>query len=307
MPATLSWPTQPFTRADLPILDRTERDLRIAARAGSIRPVLRGVFVRHDEPDSIELRARAVARVVKPHHVVTDRTAAWLLGIDAFAWGEHDLVPPVETCAVRGRQPSAREGVDGRTRDLRPRDITSVAGVPVTTPLRTALDLGCNLRRREAYAVLNAMASLHGLTRDDYLLELPRFRRRRGVRQLRPLVLVLEPRVESARESWVLLEIHDATLPAPEAQFWIEIDGQPTFRLDFAYPRLKVCVEYDGEDWHDRTPDQRAHDERRRAWLRQHGWTVIVVRRGDFKSAARDRWIGELRRALRPSYTNRRW
>lgn len=307
MPSTLGWPDHPFTRADLPTLGRTERDLRIAARAGAIRPVLRGVFVGDDVADSIELRALAVARVVKPHHVVTDRTAAWLHGIDAFVWGEHDLVPPIETCALRGRQPSDRAGVDGRTRDLRPRDITSVAGVTVTTPLRTALDLGCNLRRREAYAVLNGMAARHDLTREDYLLELPRFRRRRGVRQLRPLVLVVEPRVESVRESWVLLEVHDATLPPPDAQFWIEIDGVPTFRLDFAYPRLKVCVEYDGEQWHDRTPDQRAHDELRRRWLREHGWTVIVVKRGDFKGAARDRWIGELRRALRPSYTNRRW
>ena len=33
----------------------------------------------------------------------------------------------------------------------------------------------------------------------------------------------------------------------------------------------------------------------------------ILKKRGDFKGAARDRWIGELRRALRPSYTNRRW
>ena len=76
---------------------------------------------------------------------------------------------------------------------------------------------------------------------------LARYRRRRGVIQLRQLVQLVDPRVESERESWVLLAIHDAGLPLPEPQYWIEIDGVPTYRLDFAYPRLRVCVEYDGD------------------------------------------------------------
>ena len=302
-----TWPAGPFTLADLRALGIPEGRLRRAVRAGDVRQVVRGVFVRSDEPDTIEMHARAVARIVRPHHVVTDRTAAWLHGVDVFVWAELDLVPVVETCALRWHEPTGIRGVDGRTRDLRPADLTTVHGVTVTTPLRTALDLGCALRRREAYAALNAMAARHGLTREDYLLALPRYRRRRGVRQLRPLVQLAEPRVESDRESWVLLAIHDATLPSPEPQYWVDIDGVPTFRLDFAYPRLRVCVEYDGEEWHGRTPEQRAHDEERRRWLRDHGWTVIVVRRGDFGNQALDRWTSELRRALRPAYTNRRW
>jgi hypothetical protein len=302
-----TWPTSPFTLADLRALDLTETRLRRAIRSGEVRRLIRGVYTSAEVPDSIELFARAVARVVEPHHVVTDRTAAWVHGIDVFAWAEHDLVPVVETCTLRWHEPTGLQGVDGRTRDLRPEDITSVYGLRVTTPLRTALDLGCTLRRREAYAALNAMANRHGLTREDYLRAMPRYRRRRGVRQLRPLVHLLEPRVESERESWVLLEIHDEALPVPEPQYWIEIDGVPTFRLDFAYPRLRVCVEYDGEEWHLKTPEQQADDTERRGWLRANGWTVIVVRRGDFTGAARDSWIAELRAALRPTYTNRRW
>ena len=34
---------------------------------------------------------------------------------------------------------------------------------------------------------------------------------------------------------------------------------------------------------------------------------AIVVRRGDFRPATLDRWLGELRGALSPAYTNRRW
>lgn len=307
MTAVQTWPEQPFTRADLGALGMTESQLRQAVRAAEVRGVLRGVYVAAHVPDTLDLRAHAAARVVRPHHVATDRTAAWLHGIDTYVWGEHDVRPPIEICALRGHEPSGIPGVDGRTRDLRPQDIMVVNGVSVTTPLRTALDLGCCLRRREAYAVLNAMAARYDLTREDYLRALPRYRRRRGVRQLRPLVLIVEPRVESVRESWVLLAIIDAGLPLPEPQYWIEIDGVPTYRLDFAYPRLKVCVEYDGDEWHERSPEQRERDEARRCWLRDHGWTVIVIRRGGFTGSALDAWLAELREALSPAYSNRRW
>jgi Protein of unknown function (DUF559) len=304
---TRAWPDGPFTRADLRAVDVDEAALKRALRRGEIRPVLRGVFVYAHVPDSLELRARAVAKTVRPHHVVTDRTAAWLHGLDAYVYAERDVLPAVETCALRGHEPTKVTGIDGRTRDLRSDDITTVCDVGVTTPLRTALDLGCCLRRREAYAVLNAVARRFGLPQATFERELPRFRRRRGVIQLRELVALVDPRIESERESWVFLAIADAGLPLPEPQHWIDIDGVPTYRLDFAYPHLRVVVEYDGIDAHERTWEQKESDRVRRTWLRDQGWTVIVVRRGDFAPARLDQWLGELRRALVPTYSNRRW
>jgi hypothetical protein len=182
-----------------------------------------------------------------------------------------------------------------------------IGGVRVTTPIRTALDLGCQLRRREAYAALNAFARQHELRVETLRAAAQRFRRRRGVRQLRELLGLIDPRVESARESWTLLAIYDAGLPLPEPQVWIEIDGRPTYRLDLAYRLSKVCVEYDGFDFHERDAGQRAYDEERRDWLRHDGWIVIVVRRGDFTGDALERWLRELREALRPTYSNRRF
>jgi hypothetical protein len=260
-----------------------------------------------DTPETTEMRAQAVAKVVRPHHVVTDRTAAWLHGIDVHVNAERDGVPPIETCALRGHEPTAIAGIDARTRDLHPDDVMTVHGVRVTTPLRTALDLGCCLRRREAYAALNVFAVRFGFNAADYERALVRYRRRRGVVQLRALVSLVDPRLESERESWVFLSIRDAGLPLPQPQYWIDIDSVPTYRLDFAYPRLRVCVEYDGIDFHERTAEQKDADRRRRQWLRDNGWTVIVVRRGDFKPAALERWVAELRCALVPAYTNRRW
>lgn len=302
-----TWPAHPFTRADLAALDRSPADLRRAIRGGDLRGVVRGVFVAAGVPDTIELRAGALAEVVSPHHVVTDRTAAWLHGVDAHAYAEHDSVPLIETCAVRWHEPTARAEADGRTRDLHPCDVMVLHGVPVTTPLRTALDLGCCLRRREAFAAMVALARLHRLTSDDLVRELGRYRRRRGVIQLRGLAGLVDPRIESPREAWVFLEIADGGLPLPEPQFWIVVDGVPTFRLDFAYPKARVCVEYDGVEAHEQSDEQREHDRRRRRWLRDHGWTVIVVRNGDFTRDELDRWLRELREALRATYSNRRW
>ncbi len=37
---------------------------------------------------------------------------------------------------------------------------------------------------------------------------------------------------------------------------------------------------------------------------KDNGWTVIVIRRGDFTGGALDAWLSELRQALRPAYSN---
>ena len=300
----MDWPLDPFTPAELEL---PRAAIRTGRRHGEIRTVVRGVFVAVDATDTIELRARAVAKVVRPHHVVTDRTAAWLHGVDVHSYAEHDTEPLIETCALRWHAPTTLRGADGRTRDLLPRDVMTLHGVPVTTPLRTALDLGCCLRRREAFAAMVALARLQDLTQEDLVRELGRYRRRRGVIQLRGLAGLVDPRIESQREAWVYLEIADSGLPLPQPQHWVEIEGIPTYRLDFAYARARVCVEYDGFEWHERSDEQREHDRRRRRWLTDHGWTVIVVRRGDFTGEGRDRWVRELREALRSAYSNRRW
>lgn len=301
------FPETPFTPADLARLGISRRRLRDAVRDGVVRRVVRGVYVRDDLPDTIELRASAVALVVNRNSVVCDRTAAWLHGIDTFGYADTDVFPPIETCVLRGHDPSDRQGVDGRTRDLKPRDIMFLHQVAVTTPLRTALDLGCCLGRHRAIAALDQFMRVHGITREALDHEIPRYFRRRGVVQLRELVPLADARAESQRESWLRLDIHDAGLPAPQPQYWIEINGIATYRLDLAYPRHKVVVEYDGEEFHRRTDEQRKRDAERRRWLVEHGWTVIVVDKDGLQSADPDEWLRELSESLRSRTRRLRW
>lgn len=305
---TIDMPSKvPFRTADPRAAGLTRHQMAEGLASGGLRRLVRGVVAGADLPDSLELRAAAVALAVAEHHVVCDRTAAWLHGIDALLYQELEVLPAVEVCALRGHEPSVRDGVEGRTRDLVPGDIMRIGDVRVTTPTRTALDLGCNLRRREAFAALNALIRVHAIPVVELRSAARRMRGRRGVRQLRELLRLVDPRIESARESWTYLAIHDAGLPLPEPQLWVDVGGVPTFRLDFGYRRSKVCVEYDGFDAHERTEAQRDYDRRRRAWLEAHGWTVIAVRVGDFTGGELERWLGELRLALRPAYSPRRF
>jgi len=302
-----TFPEGPFTLAEARSLEISRRRVRSAVADGRLRRVLHNVYVRSDVQDTIELRAAAAGLVLSSNSVITDRTAAWIHGIDVLVHTEHEIFPPVESCALRWNARARRAGVDGRTRDLKPRDIMTIAGVRVTTPLRTALDLGCHLRRRDAFAALCLFIQRHGLTVAELERESLRYRGRRGVVQLRQLIPWADGRVESVREAWTLLAILDAGLPAPEPQVWIEDDGVEVFRLDLVYRRSKVAVEYDGREWHLLTKEQKRHDAERREWLERQGWTVIVVRNGDFTGAALDRWLGEVRRALESAYSNRRW
>ncbi len=124
-----------------------------------------------------------------------------------------------------------------------------------------------------------------------------RYAGRRGVVQLRELIQYASPEAESAGESWTRRAIIDADLPIPKAQVWVTVASGHRYRLDLAYPGLKVAIEYDGEEFHS-TPEQRLADEVRRQELRDAGWIVIVVRKDDLSGPALDQWLSELRAAI---------
>lgn len=291
----LNLPAGPFTWATARSLGLTRRQLDDALDLQLVRRLLRGVYVDASLPDTPLLRAQAAGLVISRHAVLCDRTAAWVLGVEVLAYRELDVLPPIESYVVRGHDPTDRPECDGGTRDLLPVDWFELDGVRLTTPLRTALDLGCKLRRRDAIAAMDALMREYGFTVQDLMTVLPRYFRRRGVRQLRGLVGLVDGRSESRRESWTRIEIVDHGLPVPTLQYWVCVDGVPTYRLDMAYPHARVAVEYDGEEFHTSQQD-RERDLERRKWLTDHGWTVIVVTKASFASGA---WIHQLCEALK--------
>jgi hypothetical protein len=234
---------------------------------------------------------------MKPFMVVCGRTAAWVHGVDVFAFWELELLPPIELVARRGNTRPRRRGCTGGTRDLVEEDICRVDDVLITSTVRTAMDLGSTLKRRDALATLDAFMRICGVTHEALYEMLPRFAGRRGVIQLRELIPLATPKAESPGESWTRLAIIDAGLPTPTPQLWVYDGGRRKFRVDLGYEKCKVAVEYDGEQFHE-SEEQRAHDEARREWLRKRGWTVIVVKRDSFSPEALAAWLFELRCAL---------
>ena len=288
------FPRVPFTAGQARKWGWRQDELTAAVQERRLVRPLMGVYLRADvELDELS-RTQAAALVISPHAVVCDRTAAWVHGVDVFRYAEIDVTPPLETYVLRGHRATERPECGGGTRDLQPRDWVVIGGIRVTTPIRTALDLGCKLSRREAIAAMDALMRTHGFTVADLVRELPRYFRRRGVLQLRQLVPLVDGLAESSGESWTRLEIADHGLPIPVAQHWVTVDGVPTYRLDLAYPHARIAIEYDGEQLHSR-PEDRARDSLRRQWLRDHGWRVIVVDKTSFTDEAAAAWIGELR------------
>lgn len=290
-------PDRPFTTAQLAELGLTRATLRRLLRDGSVRRGLQGVCVPSSLGDSPSLRAACAALVLPPHSVVCDRGAAWLLGIDTYEPDALDIEPRLDVVALNGNDRTRRPELLGGRRTLQPDEVIELHGIRLTSPLRTACDIACLRGRHRALATLDAFRREFGLTHQEFLEFLPRFRGRRGCRQLRELVGYADPRAESPGESWTRLEIIDAGLPAPDLQVWVDVPGWGEARLDHAYEHMKIAVEFDGQEFHGE--EHRERDEARRAALRRDGWIVIVVTKSDFRTDRLLAWTGELAAALR--------
>ena len=155
-------------------------------------------------------------------------------------------------------------------------------GFPVTSLARTVVDLGCTVPLVQAVA-----AGDLALTRID-CGSIDRVLRgqagRTGIGRARQAVTLLDPRSESAGESFSRVVFHRAGLPAPEPQFSVLTpDGRFVGRCDFGWPEFGVLGEFDGKKKYGRLlrkPGQTAEDvlveeKRREDRLRTLGWIVI--------------------------------
>lgn len=265
---------RPFTSSQAHAAGVSRWFLKVLIERDLIRPVLRGVYVAAQVVDTIEVRAAALSLVIPESAVVTDRTAAWLHGIDILPRSATHRMPQIQVFGRTGSR-LRRPGVASGTRQLRDDDIMVVDGVLVTTKLRTALDLGRGLNRFEALGALDAFLRA-GVDHEELLGQVERFRGDRGVVQLRFLAPLADARAESPAESALRLHWYDAGLPRPELQIWVYDDhGAAVFRIDLGLPELRFGAEYNGRAFHGE--DRRQRDEDRLEWLgEQRGWHIEV-------------------------------
>ena len=291
---------EPFTLAQARDRGVSAKVLRRLVREGLLRRPLPGVYVDSAADDDTLMRCRALSLVVAPTAIVTGETAAWVHGADARPPGEHVIPPPLSVHQLPGHTRVRKSGCRGGERTLAAHDIEVAHGVHLTTPLRTALDLGRLTPRDRAIGGLDALLRLGRFEPQHLLGEVERFKGFRGVVQLRELAPLADGRAESPGESVLRLRWLDAgDLPRPVVQVPVLTAwGTERYRLDLGVPELMFGCEYDGWDWHS-SPQARARDRERRAWLRRQGWTIVVLTKHEVYGAQRHRATEIIRAELR--------
>jgi very-short-patch-repair endonuclease len=225
-------------------------------RKGRLHPVRRGVFALGRPNLTRHGHWMAAVLACSPDAFLSHRTAAELWGIQAE---RHTTCDGLIDIAVAAHRRLSCAGVRlHRLRRLDGPDRSQRMGIPVTSPIRTLIDLGTVLPSDQLETAINEVDRL-GLTDPETLRAATAARP--GLRGVAPLRAVLDRRTfrltDSELERRFLRLVDRAGLPRPLTQQ--HVNG---FRVDFYWPELGLVVETDGLRYH-RTPAQQSKDRAR--------------------------------------------
>jgi hypothetical protein len=250
-----------------------------AVTSKEVTPLWRGVLVESSRLLDPWTRASAALLTAGPRAVVSGVTAAHLHGCRAVeSPATHILVP-------YGRETRSRDGLVVHRGRAFADDSVELDGVRVLPLDRVIADVLCTLPARDALALADEALSLVGDPADTFRKQVAqRIERRhdpRGTVRAAGLLDLASAGVDSPAESWIRLMIVEQGVPVPEVNWEVrDLDGQLLYRLDLAWPQLRIALEYDGYAAH---AGREADDRARRADLEARGWIVVVVRKEDLR------------------------
>jgi Protein of unknown function (DUF559) len=248
-------------------------DLSKSALATRYRRLFPDIYVARDAMVNAEVRAKAAWLWTGRRGVVAGFAAAALHG---SRWADDAHV--VDVLQENWRPPAGIQTHGDRVEDD---EVELVAGVPVTTPVRTALDLGCWHPIMTAVSGIDALARAVDIKAADVELLARRYPGRRGIARARQAIELFDPGAQSPKESWLRVVLIQAGLPRPQTQIPVFDEfGDAVAYLDMGWDDVKVAVEYDGEQ-HRVDRRQYTWDVRRLEMLERLGWIVIRVVAGD--------------------------
>lgn len=242
----------------------TERELRRSC----IR-VYRNVYQRRGSELTAKDRAVAAWLWADKKAVVAGNSAAALLGAEWVDPGR-----PAELITGRKRPPPL---IITRNETLLAGETAAAQGVPVTSPARTAFDLGRRPGFQTAVIRSDALARATGVTVDEVAPVIDAHRGARGLKQLRRVLPLVDAGAESPQETRTRLVLIGGGLPKPRTQIVVRDEWGWVFaRIDMGWEEWLVGVEYDGpQHWTD--PRIRADDIERTAKLERRGWRLVRV------------------------------
>ena len=210
------------------------------------------------------------------------RRTAVLAGLSASAalgakWIDADT--PVELIHTNRRPPT---GIIVHTDRLLEAETRIAGGLPVTTPARTAFDLGRRLTLEDGVECIDALMNATGVKPLEIEAVMSRHPRANGLCQLRKTLALVDGGAESLYESRTRLLLVQAGFPRPETQ--IEVFDHHGFfvaRIDMGWRDYQVGVDFEGKHhWTD--PRQFTKDVDRYARLPELGWTDVRLTSGIF-------------------------
>lgn len=265
-----------MTPTDLPFIGSE------AVACGALRPhqlrsrfraVFPNVYVRRDI--DITLRQLTVAAWL------WTRRQGVVAGLAAAAWHGSKWVDECQSIELIWSNLRPPPGIHTYDETLERGEARLVAEVLVTTPERTAFDIGRRTSVGAAVAQLDALARATGVKVADIAELAGHHCGARGLRRLETVLDMVDPGAQSPRETWLRLLLIRAGLPRPTTQLPVNsADGRRMYYLDMGWPEFMVAVEYDGEQ-HRTDRWQYIKDIRRLEELERLGWIVIRVVVGD--------------------------
>lgn len=254
-------------------------------------PLYPGVFIPRGIQPSARQRAQAAWLWSRRRGVVAGQSAAAMHGV-RWVDGWH----PAELIHDNRRPPP---GLDVRTETIACGEASRVGAVLVTSPARTAFDIGRHtVQRVQAIQRLDALANVTDVKVADVEDVIAAHPGAIGLPRLRRVLPLVDGGAESPQETVARLALIDAGLPPPRTQVRI-LDEYGLFiaRVDMAYEDVKVAIEYDGpQHWDD--PAVRQRDIDKQFELIKMGWFVIRVSR-DLLRFRRATYVSRVENALR--------
>ncbi|MGY1805327.1 DUF559 domain-containing protein [Blastococcus sp. SYSU D00922] len=279
--------TGPATRSGAAAAGISDAQLR---HRGVVR-LSRDTYLPRALLQDVTARIAAVLLTAPPNAVVSHVTAAaiWGLAIPLQADDERVHLTVATGSAVRARSDRAIH-----RSPLVADEVSERLGVRLTTPQRTWRDLAMVLAPPALLAVTDQVLA-RWCTRAQLRAQLDLRPSGRGAARARAVLPVGDRGSDSPMESVLRWLLHAAGVPAPVLQHEIRTpDGR--FFADFAWPELKVLVEFDGD--HHRERKTFVDDVRRQNALVAAGWTILRFTSADVIGRPDD-VVARIKRALR--------
>jgi hypothetical protein len=230
-----------FTAADMRAVGWTRSARRNALERGQIVSVGHNSFAPA-QPVTLELRVRAAAHRY-PRAVVSHRSALLIHGLPLVG-----TPPKLPEVTVAPRSNANLAGVHVHRAGLRSRDVATTAGLILTSPARTLVDVARMLPVGMSVPAIDAALHEEVVTLPDIEDCLRFCWNWPGIRRAQRAVRLADGRAESPLESVSRLVFGWLRLPPPEPQKWIfDQHGRIVARTDFYWDEYGVFGEADGK------------------------------------------------------------